>query len=170
MYRLALHWGMHQWQRWQFVAVKKYKIIFFPVLFSPISPFLAKWPWPWFKPPVFLLRVCATSDSGQIHVLSLNIGSPTAYWQWHQRQSTGWDRPLVWLTTDLLVWWQLGKAEFLSSQLLSIYGDLCWHSGQKHLLFPKNWEIEYIKPKGLKLKNWVLEELEVTMVLTGGWI
>lgn len=55
--------------------------------------------------------------------------SETAYWV---RQTTD----LTHCRIPYILWWQLGKAEFLSSWLLSIYGDFCRHSGQNNLLFP----------------------------------
>lgn len=44
--------------------------------FLSIALFLSKRPWPWFEPPVFLVWLCAPSDSGQVHMLSLNTGPP----------------------------------------------------------------------------------------------
>lgn len=44
--------------------------------FLSIALFLSKRPWPWFEPPVFLVWLRAPSDSGQVHMLSLNTGPP----------------------------------------------------------------------------------------------
>lgn len=62
---------------------------------------------------------------GQIHVLSLNTGryilpppSETVYWL---RRTTD----LTYFCISYILWWQAEEAEFLSSQLLSIYGDFC---------------------------------------------